>query len=407
MNGKDKSRTQGHAREVVFLSGMRTPFGTFGGTLKDQTATDLGKVSATAAIKAAGIDASQVDHVFFGNALQTSADAIYLARHVGLGVGVPQRAGALTVNRLCGSGFQAIVSGAQEILLGGAKVTLCGGAESMSLAPHVVRGARWGSLRLGPAGQGFEDTLWEALTDSHCNLSMAQTAEELADRYGVTREESDEVALNSHHRAHAAWEAGRYDAEIAPVKVRTRKGELTFGRDEHFRPDTTLDALARLRPYFRKDGLVTAGNASGIGDGAAAVVLAERGWADERGIKPIGRLVSWSFVGVEPRIMGFGPAPAAREALKASGLELKDIDLVEINEAFAPQYKSVEKELDLDPERTNVNGGAIAITHPLAASGARITLHLLHELRRRRARFGLGAACIGGGQGGAVVVEAY
>ena len=399
--------TQGFDREVVFLSGKRTPFGTFGGTLRDFTATDLGVLSAEAAMEAAGIEPEQVGHVFYGNALQTSADAIYLARHVGLRTGVPQEAGALTVNRLCGSGFQAIVSGAQEILLDGTDVALCGGAESMSQAPHIVRGARWGGLRLGPAANGFQDLLWEALTDSHCGLTMAQTAEELADRYDVTREEADQVAVNSQRRAKAAWDAGRYDAEVAPVTVRTRKGPREFAVDEHMRPDTTLEALSGLRPYFRKDGLVTAGNASGIGDGAASVVLAERGWADANGASPIGRLVSWGFAGVDPRIMGIGPAPAARAALAKAGLTLGDMDLVEVNEAFAPQYKAVEKELGLDPERTNVDGGAIAITHPLAASGARITLHLLHELRRRGGRYGLGSACIGGGQGGAVVVEAY
>ncbi len=399
--------TQGLEKEVVFLSGKRTPFGTFGGSLKDFTATDLGAHSADAALEAAGIEPAQVGHVFYGNALQTSADAIYLARHVGLRAGVPHEAGALTVNRLCGSGFQAIVSGAQEILLGGTEVALCGGSESMSQAPHVVRGARWGQLRLGPAGKGFEDTLWEALLDSHCGLTMAQTAEELAERYGVTRDEADQVAVNSQRRASAAWDEGRYDAEVAPVTVRTRKGEKQFAVDEHMRPDTTIEALGRLRPYFKKDGLVTAGNASGIGDGAASVVLAERSWADANGATPIGRLVSWGFAGVDPRIMGLGPAPASRAALAAAGLSLEEMDLVEVNEAFAAQYKAVEKELGLDPERTNVNGGAIAITHPLAASGARITLHLLHELRRRGARYGLGSACIGGGQGGAVVVEAY
>ena len=399
--------TQGFDREVVFLSGKRTPFGTFGGSLKDFTATDLGVLSAEAALEAAAIEPTDVGHVFYGNALQTSADAIYLARHVGLRAGVPQEAGALTVNRLCGSGFQAIVSGAQEILLGGTEVALCGGAESMSQAPHVVRGARWGDLRLGPAGKGFEDSLWEALLDSHCGLTMAQTAEGLAEKYAVTREEADQVAVNSQQRAKAAWDAGRYDVEVAPVTVRTRKGEVRFAVDEHMRPDTTMEGLARLRPYFRKDGLVTAGNASGIGDGAASVVIADRTWAENNGAAPIGRLVSWGFAGVDPGIMGIGPAPAARKALARVGLTLEDMDLVEINEAFAAQYKSVEKELGLDPGRTNVNGGAIAITHPLAASGARITLHLLHELRRRGARFGLGAACIGGGQGGAVVVEAY
>lgn len=398
--------TQGFDAEVVFLSGKRTPFGTFGGSLKDYTATDLGVFSASAALGAAGIDPAEVGHVFYGNAMSTSSDGIYLARHVGLRAGVPMEAGALTVNRLCGSGFQAIVSGAQEILLGGAEVALCGGAESMSQAPHVVRGARWGKLRLGPAGGAFEDTLWEALMDSNCGLSMAQTAERLAEQYAVTREEADTVALNSQHRAKAAWDAGRYDAEVAPVTVKTRRGAAEFAVDEHMRPDTTLQALGRLRPYFKEDGLVTAGNASGIGDGAASVLIAKRTWAERAGVDPLARLVSWGFAGVDPSIMGIGPAPAARTALARAGLSLDDMDLVEINEAFAAQYKSVEKELGLDPERTNVNGGAIAITHPLAASGARITLHLVHELRRRGARYGLGAACIGGGQGGAVVVEA-
>lgn len=398
--------TQGLDKDVVFLSGKRTPFGTFGGSLKDFSATDLGALSAQAALDAAGIAPAQVGHVFYGNALQTSADAIYLARHVALRAGVPQEVGALTVNRLCGSGFQAIVSGAQEILLGGADTALCGGAESMSQAPHVIRGARWGGLRLGPAANGLQDLLWEALTDSHCGLTMAQTAEKLAEQYGVTREEADSVAVASQRRAKAAWDAGRYDAEVAPVTVKTRKGASEFAVDEHMRPDTTLEALSALRPYFKKDGLVTAGNASGIGDGAASVVVADGRWAEAEGAAPIGRLVSWGFAGVDPEIMGIGPAPAARAALAKAGLELADMDLVEVNEAFAPQYKAVEKELGLDPERTNVNGGAIAITHPLAASGARITVHLLHELRRRGGRYGLGAACIGGGQGGAVVVQA-
>ncbi len=393
--------------DVVFLSGTRTAFGTFGGSLKDFSATDLGVFSARGALEAAGVEAGSVDHAIYGNALQTSSDAIYLARHVALRSGLPQEVPAVTVNRLCGSGFQAITQGAQEILLGDAKVVLCGGTESMSQAPHVVRGARWGGLRLGDAGGQFEDLLWQALLDSNCGLTMAQTAEELADRYEVTREEADEVAARSQTRAARAWEEGHFDTEIVPVTVKTRKGEVEFARDEHLRPDTTMQSLARLRPYFRKDGLVTAGNASGIGDGAASAVLASGEWAREKGLRPLGRLVSWAFVGVEPKVMGIGPAPAIRKALEKADLSLGEMDLVEVNEAFAPQYKSVEKELGLDPERTNVNGGAIALTHPLAASGARITVHLLHELRRRGGRFAVGSACIGGGQGGAVVVEAF
>ncbi len=399
--------THSPSDDIIFLSGRRTPFGTFGGTLKNFSATELAVASAGSALEAAGVEAADVGHVVYGNALQTSSDAIYLARHVGLGAGLPEEVPAVTVNRLCGSGFQAITQGAQEILLGHADVVLCGGTESMSQAPHVVRGARWGSLRLGPAGSQFEDLLWESLLDTRCDLTMAQTAEELADRYGVTREEADAVALRSQQRAHQAWEEGRFEAEIAPVPIRTRRGETLFERDEHLRPETTAEALAGLRPYFRKDGLVTAGNASGIGDGSASAVIARAAWAEERGLRPIGRLVSWAYVGVEPRVMGIGPAPAARRALERAGLELAAMDLVEVNEAFAPQYQAVEKELGLDPERTNVNGGAIALTHPLAASGARITIHLLHELRRRGGRYGLGSACIGGGQGGAVIVEAF
>jgi acetyl-CoA acetyltransferase family protein len=399
--------TQGQSQDIVFLSGRRTPFGTFGGTLKDFTATDLGVHAAQAAIADAGVAPDDVGHVVFGNALQTSSDAIYLARHVGLRAGIPQETPALTLNRLCGSGFQAIVTGAEQILLGEADVALCGGAESMSQAPHVVRGARWGELRLGEPGKYFEDLLWSALTDSFCGLSMAQTAEKLAEQYGVTREEADQVAVRSQQRAKQAWDEGRFAAEVAPIAVRTRKGEVTFNADEHMRPETTLEALGGLRPYFRKDGLVTAGNASGIGDGAAATVIASRAWADENGRKAIGRLVSWGIAGVDPEIMGIGPAPASRKALAKAGLSIDQMDLVDINEAFAPQFAAVARELGLDPEKTNVNGGAIAITHPLAASGARITIDLLHELRRRGARYGLGAACIGGGQGMAVVVEAF
>lgn len=398
--------TQGHSTDIVFLSARRTPFGTFGGSLKGYSATDLGVFAAKAALESAGVPGDAVDHVIFGNALQTSSDAIYLARHIGLRAGVAQQTPALTLNRLCGSGFQVIISGAQEIMLGQAEVCLCGGTESMSQAPHVVRGARWGELRLGEAGGQFEDLLWAALRDSQCGLLMAETAEKLAEAYGVTREEADEVAYRSQMRAKAAWDEGRFDAEVEPVPVRTRKGETLFTTDEHMRPETTREALAGLRPYFKADGLVTAGNASGMGDGAAAVVIASAAWAERNGVRPIGRLVSWGIAGVDPSIMGIGPAPASRKALEAAGLTLDDMDLVEVNEAFAPQFAAVARELELDPERTNVNGGAIALTHPLGASGARITVHLLHELRRRGARFGLGSACIGGGQGIAVIVEA-
>ncbi|MGH7553910.1 MAG: acetyl-CoA C-acetyltransferase [Longimicrobiales bacterium] len=392
--------------DVVFLSGRRTPFGSFGGTLKGFTATDLGVHAAQSALESARVAPDRIDHVVFGNVLQTASDAVYLARHVGLRAGVPVEVPALTLNRLCGSGFQAIVSGAQEILLGDADVVLCGGTESMSQAPHVLRGARWGELRLGEAGGFLEDLLWAALTDSQCNLSMAQTAEKLGEKYGVTREEADEVAYRSQQRTKQAWDECRFQAEVAPIPVKTRKGEVLFNADEHMRPETTREALAGLKPYFRKDGLVTAGNASGIGDGAAAVVISSADWAARNAIKPLGRLVSWGVAGVEPDIMGIGPAPASRKALEKAGMRLEEMDLIEVNEAFAPQFAAVARELGLDPEKTNVDGGAIAVTHPLGASGARITIHLLHELRRRNARYGLGSACIGGGQGMAVIVEA-
>jgi acetyl-CoA acyltransferase 2 len=398
--------TQGQSTSVVFLSGKRTGFGSFGGSLRELSATDLGVASATAALDAAGVDPAAVDHVVYGNALQTASDAIYLARHVGLGAGVPEATPALTVNRLCGSGFQAITSGAQEILLGQASVALVGGSESMSQAPHVVRGARWGGQRLGPAGAFYEDLLWEALRDTTCELTMAETAERLATRYEVTRTEADEVALRSQRRARQAWDEGRFDAEIVPVTLQTRRGPVAYATDEHMRPDATLEGLGALRPYFREDGLVTAGNASGIGDGAASAVIADAEWAESHGIEPLARLVSWAYVGVPPDVMGIGPAPAIRLALERAGRSLAEMDLVEVNEAFAPQYVAVEKELDLDPERTNVDGGAIALTHPLAASGARIAIHLVHALRRRGGGRAVGSACIGGGQGAAVVVEA-
>ena len=395
--------TMGFDTDVVFLSAARTPFGTFGGSLQGFTANDLGVMAADEAIQRSGAAADQFDQVFFGNVIQTSQDAIYCARHIGLRAGLPIEVPALTLNRLCGSGFQAVVSGAEDILLGSAKLCLTGGAESMSQAPHVVRGARWG-LRLGPAGP-FEDVLWESLEDPYAGCSMAQTAENLGEEYEISREAVDEYALRSQQLAKKAWDEGKFDDEVFPVTIKSRRGDTEFRTDEHIRPDTTLERLASLRPYFKKDGLVTAGNASGIGDGAAALVIADGEWAAANGLSSIGRLVSWGIAGVEPRIMGIGPAPAARVALKRAGLGLDDIDLVEVNEAFAPQYVAVERELGLDREKVNVNGGAIAITHPLGATGARITGHLLHELGRRGGGIGLGSACIGGGQGIAVIVQ--
>ena len=392
--------------QVVFLSAKRTPFGTFGGSLKDFSATELGALASAGALEQAKIEPGDVDQVIFGNALQTSKDAMYLARHVGLKAGVPESAPALTVNRLCGSGFQAVISGAMEIMMGEADVVLCGGTESMSQAPHIVRGTRWGNQRLGPAGAFYEDLLWEALTDSYAGCSMAMTAENVAQEYGIERAAVDAYAARSQRLAHEAWEAGAFADEITPVTISGRKGDVTFDRDEHLRPDTTAEGLARLRPYFQEGGTVTAGNASGIGDGAASLVVASASWAADRGLQPIGRLVGWGLAGVDPRVMGIGPAPASRRVLDRTSLSLDQMDLVEVNEAFASQYCAVEKELGLDREKVNVSGGAIALTHPLGASGARITGHLLHALRARGLRYGLGSACVGGGQGVAVIVEA-
>jgi acetyl-CoA acetyltransferase family protein len=393
----------GNDTQVVFLAAARTPFGAFGGALKGHTATQLGALASQAVVERSGVDAGEFDQVFFGNAIQTSADAIYLARHVGLNAGLPIEVPAITLNRLCGSGFQAVINAAQEILLGEAKVCLTGGTESMSQAPHIVRGARWG-LRLGPSVP-FEDSLWEALSDPYCGFSMAQTAENLAEEYGITRQEVDEYALRSQQLAKAAWDGGRFDEEVMPVMVGRKGKEVEFRVDEHMRPDTTLEGLAALRPYFKEDGLVTAGNASGIGDGAAALVVAAGEYATAHGLAPMGRLVAWAVAGVPPRIMGIGPAPASRAALERAGLTLDDVDLIEVNEAFSPQYVAVEKELGLDRDKVNVDGGAIALTHPLGATGARITTHLLHELKRRGGGLGLGSACIGGGQGIAVILE--
>ena len=391
---------------VVFLSGVRTGFGAFGGALKGLSATDLGVLAGAEALARSKVAPAEVDHVVFGNVLQTSADAPYLARHVGLRAGLPIETPAVTVNRLCGSGFEAVAQAGQQIMLGESRVVLAGGTESMSQAPHVVRGARWG-LRLGTPPP-LEDSLWEAVRDAHCGLSMAETAETLAQQYQVGREAVDCYAALSQTRARDAWARGDYADEVVPVMLKEKKARepLPWSVDEHMRPDTTPEALAKLPPYFRKDGVVTAGNASGICDGAAALVLASERYAAERGLVPIGRLVAWAAAGVDPRTMGIGPAPASRRALERAGLALEDMDLVEVNEAFAAQYLAVEQELELDRERTNVDGGAVALGHPLGASGARITLHLLHALRRRGGRYGLGTACIGGGQGIAVIVEA-
>ena len=393
-----------HNRELYIVAAKRTAFGTFGGALKDLSATDMAVEAAKATLQAGGVAPEQVDQVIFGNVLQTSADAIYLARHVGLRSGVPIPVPALTLNRLCGSGFQAIVSAAEQILLHQAEVVLCGGSESMSQAPHVVRGARWGLPFGKPTNLG--DSLWECLTDSYTGQPMAITAENLALRYEISRGACDDYALRSQRLWAAAQEAGHFRDEIAPLMLKGKKGPTEFAVDEHPRPQTTIEGLNKLPTVFKKDGVVTAGNASGICDGAAALIVASREAVERHGYKPIARLLGWGVSGCDPTVMGIGPAPAVRQLLARHELQLSHFDLVEVNEAFAPQYLAVERELKLDRDRTNLCGGAIALGHPLAASGARITGHLIHQLRRRGQRLGLGSACIGGGQGIAVAVEA-
>jgi acetyl-CoA acetyltransferase family protein len=391
--------------DIAIVSGARTPMGRYCGKLRDFTAMELGAVAAKGAIERAQMDPKEIDHAIFGNALQTSCDALYGARHVALRAGLPIETPALTVNRLCGSGMQAIVTAAQLIQLGEAQRVLAGGMESMSQAPHVIRGARWG-LALGESK--MEDSLMVALLDTWCGLQMANTAELYGEQQGVTREMQDEFALQSQQKAAAAQKACRLKEETVPVPLKNRRGEPSgemFEQDDHLRPETTLEGLAKLKPSFGKNGSVTAGNASGIVDGGAAVVVMSVDEAQKRGKKPLGRIVSWGIAGVEPKIMGRGPVPATRIALEKSGLKLEDMDLIEVNEAFAAQYLGVENELGLDRSKVNVNGGAIALGHPLGATGTRLVITLLHELRRRGGKYGLATACIGGGQGIAMIVE--
>jgi acetyl-CoA acetyltransferase family protein len=379
--------------------------GRYCGKLRDFTAQELGAVASIEALKRANVEPGEIDHAIFGNAQQTSGDALYGARHVALKAGVPIETPALTVNRICGSGIQSIISAAQLIQLGEATTVLAGGMESMSQAPHTIRGMRWG---VGLGEGKLEDSLMVALYDSHCGLYMAQTAELYAEQQGIARDKMDEFALRSQKLAGEAQKSCRLSEEITPVALRNKKGEATgemFEKDDHLRPETTIEQLQKLRPAFGKSGAVTAGNASGIVDGAAAVVLMSLADAEKRGSKPLGRIVSWAIAGVDPRIMGSGPVPATRKALEKAGLQLDDIDLIEVNEAFAAQYLAVEKELGLDRDKVNVNGGAIALGHPLGATGTRITLTLLYELKRRKARYGIATACIGGGQGIAIIVE--
>jgi acetyl-CoA acyltransferase 2 len=397
--------------DIAIVSGARTPFGRYCGKIKDYTAQELGAVAAKAAIERARVEAKEFDHAVFGNAQQTSGDALYGARHVALRAGLPIETPALTVNRLCGSGMQAIITAAQMIQTDEAKTVLAGGMEAMSQAPFSIRGRD--GFTLAPGGK-LEDSLMVALLDTYCGLYMANTAELYGEQQGVTRQAQDEFALRSQQKADEAYKAGRLQEELTPVPLRNSKGEATgemLTEDDHRRPQTTLEGLAKLRAAFGsssgKPGTVTAGNASGIVDGAAAVVVMSLEQAQKRNLSPLGRIVNWGIAGVDPKIMGSGPVPATKIALQRAGLTLDYIDLIEVNEAFAAQYLAVEKELGLDREKVNVNGGAIALGHPLGATGTRLVITLLYELRRRKKKYGLATACIGGGQGIAMVVESF
>lgn len=387
---------------LVLLDGARTPMAEFGGSFSRMSALDLGAHAAREAMSRSGVEAEEIDATFVGNALQTSPDAIYGARHVALKAGVPIDKPALTVNRLCGSGIQSIISAAHSVSSGESTICLVGGMENMSQAPHCIWGAREG-FRLG---QGkLEDLLMASLYDPLCGCYMAQTSNNLARDYEISRRQQDEFALMSQQRAAAAWEAGRLSPEIVPVEIGKGKRKRLIERDEHLRPDTTLENLESLPTVFGEESFVTAGNASGIVDGAAMLVLTTAESASSKGIAPLGRILSWAVVGVEPSRMGIGPAPAIAKALAAADLTLDDIDLLEINEAFAGQILAVVREMQLDLEKLNVNGGAIALGHPLGATGSRLVLTLLKELQRRGGGLGVASACIGGGQGIAMVVE--
>jgi acetyl-CoA acetyltransferase family protein len=388
--------------DVVIVAGARTPMARYTGAFSDVSAIDLAAAASEEAVRRSGANPEEFDHAIFGNVMQTSSDALYGARHVALKAGLKQETPAVTVNRLCGSGIEAIAQAAQRLLLGESELVLAGGMENMTQAPFVIRGLRSG-LKLG--GGALEDTLMVGLTDTYCGLPMALTAEKLAEQYGVTRKDADAYALRSQQAADAAYRSCRIKGELVPVEVRQGKKSIIFSEDDHRRPDTTMEILEKLPPSFKKDGVVTAGNASGIVDGAAAVVVTKEKTAKERGLKPMGRIVSWATTGVDPSIMGIGPVPSSQKALKAASLTLDQMDRVEVNEAFAAQYLAVEKALGLNRDKTNVNGGAIALGHPLGASGTRLVITLLNELRRNGLRYGLATACIGGGQGIAMIVE--
>ncbi|NLX62996.1 MAG: acetyl-CoA C-acetyltransferase [Tissierellia bacterium] len=390
-------------REVVIASAVRTPIGTFGGSFKDVSAVKLGTIAAKEALKRAKVEPEMVDEVIFGNVLQAGLGQ-NVARQISIHTGIPVEVPSFTVNKVCGSGLKAVALAVQTILLGEADIVLAGGTENMSQAPYLLKGARWGH-RMGDGtveDYMIHDGLWDIFNDYH----MGITAENIAEQWNITREEQDQFALTSQQRAEEAIKTGKFKDEIVPVEVPQRKGDpIIVDTDEHPRFGTTLEGLAKLRPAFKKDGTVTAGNASGINDGAAALVVMSKEKAEELGIKPMATIVSYASAGVDPKIMGTGPIPATRKALEKANMKVEDLDLVEANEAFAAQALSVVKELGLDPEKTNVNGGAIALGHPIGASGARILVTLLHEMAKRDAKTGLATLCIGGGQGISLIVK--
>ncbi|WP_099354486.1 acetyl-CoA C-acetyltransferase [Fredinandcohnia onubensis] len=388
---------------IFIIDGARTAFTSFGGSFAGTGATELGRATAVEAMKRSKVDPAQIDHVIYGNVIHTEKNASYLARHIALHSGVPQEVPAFMVNRLCGSGLQSVVSAAHHILVGDANIVLAGGTENMSQSPYANFKQRFGGSKMG--NLQFEDMLLTTLTDQYTGKGMGMTAEKLAEQYSISREEQDKFAIESNLRASRAAENGTFAEEIVAVEVKTRKGSILIDKDEHIKPNVNLESMSKLRPSFISDGTVTAANASGINDGAASVVVAGEKAVRENGLKPLAKVISWGVAGVDPTIMGIGPVPAIKKALERAGLTLADLDLVEVNEAFAAQYLSVEKELGLDREKTNVNGGAVALGHPVGASGARILLSAAYELRRRGQRYAVVSLCIGGGQGIAMIIE--
>ena len=388
--------------DIVILDGARTPVGSFLGNLSRVSATELGTTASRGAIERSGIDAESIDAIYFGNVLQTSKDAVYIARHVGLNVGAPIETPALVVNRACASGIEAVIQGARVLTLGEATTVLAGGAENMSMAPYAMRGVRTGWKMIK---SDVDDMLFSALHDPKAGCAIGETVEHLAAERNITRQAADEAAVVGQKRAAAAMEKGVFAEEIVPVEISTRRGAKVVEVDETLRPDTTLEVLSSLPGLYGKDGVVTAGNSCGLNDAAAAVVMTTAASASERELEPLGRVVSWASVGVEPKLMGLGPVKATRRALERAELTLDDIDVVEINDSFTVQYLAVREALGLDDEKVNPNGGSIALGHPMGATGTRLVLSALYELRRTGGRYALCTLCVGGGQGTAMVVE--